>query len=220
MPNTEIRLEPLQDYDDPECGEIIAGGQMLCSGYLFDDEQTEKLFVDDSRKWVHTGDIGKWDENGYLKIVDRIRSVFKLAQGEYVAAELLTLTYELATLVAQIFIYGDSRRDCLVAIVVPDRAATAKFLGVERIGDSEFAQACTNPALANEIKKQLDQLAAERKLPGYERIRKVACDSVPWTTDNDLMTPTFKLRRKKLTDKYRSLIEELYASLASNPPAK
>jgi long-chain acyl-CoA synthetase len=220
MPNTEIKLDHLEDYDDPLCGEILAGGQMLCSGYLYDDEQTKKLFVDDTRTWVHTGDIGKWDENGYLKIVDRIRSVFKLAQGEYVAAELLTLTYELAPLVAQIFIYGDSVRDSLVAVVVPDRPATARFLGKDRLNDEEFAQACRNPALEEAIKKQLDELATQRKLPGYERIRKIACEPVPWTTDNDLMTPTFKLRRKKLTDKYRGVIEGLYASLATSGPPK
>jgi long-chain acyl-CoA synthetase len=165
---------------------------------------------------VRTGDIAKWDQNNYLRIVDRIRSIFKLAQGEYVAAELLTLTYELAALVAQIFIYGDSTRDCLVAVVVPDRGATAKFLGKAKLTDQEFEEACRGEALCEAIKAQLDQLAVERKFPGYERIRKVACESVPWTAENDLMTPTFKLRRKKLTEKYRTVIDGLYAVVA--PP--
>jgi long-chain acyl-CoA synthetase len=189
---------------------------MLCSGYLYDQEQTNQLFVDETRKWVRTGDIAKWDENNYLKIVDRIRSIFKLAQGEYVAAELLTLTYEIATLVAQVFIYGDSTRDCLVAIVVPDRAQVAKFLGKERLTSEEFEEACRSQALCDAIKGQLDALANERKVPGYERIRKIACEPIPWTAENDLMTPTFKLRRKNLTDKYRAVIDQLYAE-ASQP---
>jgi long-chain acyl-CoA synthetase len=217
LPNTELRLEPIPDYDDPLCGELCAGGQMLCSGYLYDPEQTKQLFIDDSHTWVRTGDIAKWDENNYLKIVDRIRSIFKLAQGEYVAAELLTLTYEQAILVAQIFVYGDSTRDCLVAIVVPTRAEVAKFLGKERLSDEEFAQACASNDLCDAVKGQLDALAAERRLPGYERIRKVACEPIPWTTDNDMLTPTYKLRRKKLTDKYRAVIDQLYAGAQATP---
>jgi long-chain acyl-CoA synthetase len=74
IPNCELRLETFEDSPDPECGEVCAGGQ------------TRQLFFDDEHKWARTGDIGKWDNDGYLMIVDRIRSVFKLSQGEYVAA--------------------------------------------------------------------------------------------------------------------------------------
>jgi long-chain acyl-CoA synthetase len=210
MPNTQVRLEPLADYDDPLCGEIVTGGQMCCSGYLFDEEQSKAIFVDEARTWVRTGDIGKWDGCGYLQIVDRIRSVFKLSQGEYVAAELLTLTYELAPLVQQIFVYGDSTRDSLVAIVVPAREKVAALFGKPQLSDAEFEAYCKDAKVAAAIKAELDRLATERKLPGYERIRKVACESEEWTTANDLMTPTFKLRRKKLSDKYRALIDKLY----------
>jgi len=59
LPNCEIRLLKLDDYDDPEAGEIIMGGQCLCSGYLYDEEATNKLFLDESHRWIHTGDIGK-----------------------------------------------------------------------------------------------------------------------------------------------------------------
>jgi long-chain acyl-CoA synthetase len=147
---------------------------MLCSGYLHDDEQTDKLFVDQTRKWVRTGDIGKWDSDNYLMIVDRVRSVFKLAQGEYVAAELLTLTSETAALVSQIFVYGDASREWLVAIVVPDKGATDQFFGVKESTDEQFARFCKEGKLVGEIKKQLDELAGQRKFPGYQRIRKLA----------------------------------------------
>jgi long-chain acyl-CoA synthetase len=210
IPNCELRLEPLEDYPDPECGEVCAGGQMLCSGYLYDEEQTNQLFLDPDHKWARTGDIGKWDGDGYLMIVDRIRSVFKLSQGEYVAAELLTLTYELSPMVAQIFVYGDSTRDRLVAIVVPVREKVASFLRKQKLSDQEFKAACRDKRVCEAIMAELDQIATERKLPGYERIRAVACEPEPWTPDNDLLTPTLKLRRKKLTELYRRTIEQLY----------
>jgi long-chain acyl-CoA synthetase len=214
MPNFEVRLEPIEDYDDPQCGELICGGQSLCSGYLHDQEQTTKLFTDDTHKFIRTGDIGKWDSDNYLMIVDRMRSIFKLSQGEYVAAELLTNIYELAVLVQQIFVYGDSGRSYLVAVVVPARAMVARWAGKDALNDQEFADVCTDQKLIAEIKKQLDDLAVERKLPGYERIKAIALDWQLWTADNDLMTPTFKLRRKKLTEKYRERIEELYRTAA------
>jgi long-chain acyl-CoA synthetase len=210
MPNTEIRIEPISGYDDPLCGEILAGGQMLCSGYLHDEAQTRELFVNPERTWVRTGDIGKWDPDGYLMIVDRIRSVFKLSQGEFVAADLLTLTYELAPIVDQIFVYGDSSRDRLVAIVVPSRDKAAALFSKRTISNDEFKRICKEKRLIDEIQAQLNALADERKLPGYERIRGIACESEPWTCENDLLTPTFKLRRKKLADVYRRQIEELY----------
>jgi long-chain acyl-CoA synthetase len=210
-PNIEVRLEPLEDYDDPHCGELLCGGQGLCSGYLHDEDATEQLFVNKERTWIRTGDIAKWDSDGYMMIVDRIRSVFKLAQGEYVAAELLTLTYELATLVAQIFVYGDAKREWLVAIVVPDRQQAEGKFGITPGNEEEYARLCRGAELNAAIKQQLDELARDRKFPGYQRIRTLACEPEPWTIASDFLTPTFKLKRKKLTEKYRTLIEELYA---------
>ena len=223
MCNCEVRLEPLQDYDDPECGEILMGGQCNCSGYLNDEQSTRELFIDEANmhgdggargsNWIHTGDVGKWDPDGYLMIVDRIRSIFKLSQGEYVAAELLTQTYELAPIVNQIFIYGDSTRTCLVAIVVPKIGGVAKFLEKDKISQEEYVQACTTQELCNEVKAQLNQVAVEKNLPGYEKIRAVACESSEWTIANNMLTPTFKLKRKKLSEAYKKTIEGLYQTI-------
>ena len=210
--NCEVRLEPLPDYDDPLCGQILMGGQCLCSGYLYDEDATNKLFVDDKHTWIRTGDVGKWDEDHYLMVVDRMGSIFKLSQGEYVAAELLTQTFESVNpkVCDQIFIYGDSTRNCLVAIVVPNRDSVAKFLGKTSITDDEYKEACGTEALCNEIKDRLEKFAIEKNLPGYERVRSVACEWDPWTVDNGCMTPTLKLKRKILTERYKQKIEELY----------
>jgi len=210
MCNCEVKLTPVDGFDDPLAGEILIGGQSLCSGYLYDEEETNKLFVDSTRQWIHTGDIGKWDEDGYLMIVDRLRSIFKLAQGEYVAAELLTEIYQNASIIEQIFIYGDSTRNFLVAIVVPKKTEVEKFYNKSNISDLEFQEHCKSGDLIIETKRQIDQVFTNKKLMGFERIQKVAIESEPWTIANDLMTPTFKLKRKKLSDKYRETIHNLY----------
>ncbi|KAH0790644.1 AMP-binding enzyme family protein [Histomonas meleagridis] len=213
LPNSEVRLDPIEDYDDPTCGEILMGGQANCSGYLYDEEATARLFADPEKHWIHTGDVAKWDEDGYLVLVDRMRSIFKLAQGEYIAAELLSSMFEGAQIVSQIFIYGDSSRSSLVAIVVPDKQQVAKFLGLESISDQQYVNACNSNELKNEVLRQLDVIAVTKNLPGYEKIRAVDCVPDEWTIANDLLTPTFKLKRKKLAEKYKDKIEELYNSI-------
>ena len=213
LENVEVRLEPIDGYDDPECGQILVGGTCLCSGYLNDPEATKNLFVDDSRQWIKTGDVGKWDKDGYLMIVDRMRSIFKLSQGEYVAAEILTQIYDSVDLVAQFFVYGDSSRTCLVAIIVPSLPDVAKFLGKNNLSEQEFIQACKSHELKKEIQKRCDEMAKREKLFGYQFIRNIYLDNDSWTIENELLTPTFKLKRKKLETKYKPIIEDLYKSL-------
>ena len=212
--NAEIRLEPIDGYDDPSCGEILVGGQCVCSGYLHDPESSEKLFYNKERTIIRTGDVGKWDEDGYLRIVDRMRSIFKLSQGEYVAADNITNVYEAAPLVKQIFVYGDSSRTCLVAVVVPEPHEVAKFLNKPSLSADELSEACRNDALRAAILEQMNEVAKKGKLFGYQFVKAIHLDPTEWTPDNNLMTPTFKLKRKSLQDKYQAEIESLYKSLA------
>ncbi|EAY17410.1 AMP-binding enzyme family protein [Trichomonas vaginalis G3] len=211
--NCEVRLEPLEDYDDPLAGEIIMGGECLCSGYLYDQEATDKLFCNAEHTWLHTGDIGKWDQYGYLMVVDRMRSIFKLSQGEYVAADLITEIYQSLHIIDQIFVYGDSTRSFLVGVVVPNKEETAIFFGKDKITDEEFIKLCeeNNKQLRAKILKDLDDIANEKKLTGFQKIKAICLEHDPWTVTNDLMTPTFKLKRKKLTAKYLNQIDKLYA---------
>ena len=213
LSNVEIRLEPIPDYDDPQCGEVLIGGECVCSGYLHDQEATEKLFVDKERRWVRTRDVAKWDSDNYLVIVDRVVSVFKLSQGEYVAAKILARAYEQAPLVHQIFVYGDSTRSFLVAIVVPDKHRVADFVGRQNWSEERFPELCEDNSLIDEIKGQLNQIAAEQNFNGYERIKAVTCVPEEWTIDNEMMTPSGKLRRRKIAERYKESIERMYSLL-------
>ncbi|OHT03669.1 AMP-binding enzyme family protein [Tritrichomonas foetus] len=216
--NVEVRLEPIDGYDDPECGEVLIGGPCLSSGYLHDPDATANLFVDETHSWIHTGDVAKWDQNNYMKIVDRMRSIFKLSQGEYVAAELVTQVYEESPLVKQIFVYGDSLRTCLVAVVIPEISEVAKFFGKGQISEEEFAKLCREKKLNNEIMKQLNDLGKKHGLFGYQFVKAIHIDSNEWTIENNLLTPTFKYKRKAIGDHYKDEIESLYAALDAAAP--
>jgi long-chain acyl-CoA synthetase len=210
--NVEVRIEPSDSFSDPTCGEILIGGPAVSSGYFHDESLTAGLFMDKERRWIRTGDIGRWMSGGYLKVVDRARSIFKLSQGEYVAAEMITQAYEECECVQQIFVYGDTGKPCLVAIVIPKRSFVATFLGKEvgEMSDMEYCDACRNAELIQACQKEMDEVANRHGLFGFQWVKRIHLDWVEWTIENNLLTPSLKLRRKALADKYHREIEELY----------
>jgi long-subunit acyl-CoA synthetase (AMP-forming) len=142
------------------------GRNWLTSGYLNDPDATSSLFTDESREWIHTGDIGIFDEVNTLVIVDRICSILKLTQEEYVAAEMIS----------QIFVYGDSSRDRLIAIVVPNIETVKQLLKKPILSEEEFKKVCMQNSLNAEIKMECDLIHNEHNLLGFHRISDVRCD--------------------------------------------
>merc|ERR1711860_241771 len=98
-------------------GEVCVKGANAFQGYYRDPERTS--FVIDACGWLHTGDIGEWLPNGTLKLIDRKKQIFKVAQGEYVATEKLEQIYSESFYISQVFVHGDSLKSCIVGIIVP-----------------------------------------------------------------------------------------------------
>jgi len=123
-PNVEIKLVdiPEMNYwtnkDEPE-GELWIRGPSVAKGYYLDPTKTAEDFDEDG--WFHTGDVARWRKNGTFKIIDRKKNIFKLQHGEYVAAEKLELLFGEADSVNQIFIYGDSSSDSIIALIHPEQ---------------------------------------------------------------------------------------------------
>mmetsp|Transcript_19948 Transcript_19948/g.19984 ORF Transcript_19948/g.19984 Transcript_19948/m.19984 type:complete len:332 (-) Transcript_19948:29-1024(-) len=222
LPSLEVKLVDVPDMkylstDTDETGtsaprgEICIRGLTVFKGYYREPEHTSEAI--DSEGWLHTGDIAtRLPHNGAFKIIDRIKNFFKLAQGEYVAVEKIELMYTKSNFISQIFVYGDSFQSFLVGVVVPDeeyiRNSWAGEHGVSP--DTPFEVICRRKDLKHDILEDMKRISSDAGLFGYEQVRKIHLESIPWSTD-DLITPTQKLMHFKAKLKYQDVIAELYS---------
>ncbi|XP_058095958.1 long chain acyl-CoA synthetase 4-like isoform X2 [Magnolia sinica] len=164
VPNVDVCLEsvPEMGYDANSStprGEICVRGNTLFSGYFKREDLTKEVMVDG---WFHTGDIGEWQSNGSMKIIDRKKNIFKLSQGEYVAVENLENIYGEVSEIDSIWIYGNSFESFLIAIVNPNKQALD--LWAEENGQSgDFAALCENPKAKEYILGELTKHAKAKK---------------------------------------------------------
>uniref|UniRef100_A0AAZ3P0H5 Long-chain-fatty-acid--CoA ligase n=2 Tax=Oncorhynchus tshawytscha TaxID=74940 RepID=A0AAZ3P0H5_ONCTS len=191
-------------------GEVCVKGPNVFKGYLNDPEKTKEALDQDG--WLHTGDIGKWLPNGILKIVDRKKHIFKLAQGEYIAPEKVENIYIRSDPVAQIFVHGDSLQACLVGIVVPDPdflPGWAKKKGIE----GSYLEMCASKELKNAILEDILRLGKEGGLKSFEQVRDISLHTEMFSVQNGLLTPTLKAKRTDLRSHFQEQIDLLYAKI-------
>jgi len=200
----------------PECGEVLVSGPVLMSGYHKDEKATNET-IDDG--WLHTGDIGRWNSDGTLSIIDRKKNIFKLAQGEYVAAEKIEMALSKSSFINQIWIYGHSEYTMLIAVVVPavEQLRThAKAQGWE-VEDTQ--ELCKLPQTLALIKAECKAQGTAAKLKSFEFPKDVHVESEldelfqGFSVENDCLTPTFKLRRPQLLKRYQEQIDAMYVGL-------
>ncbi|KAI3453817.1 hypothetical protein Pfo_010480 [Paulownia fortunei] len=211
LPNVDVCLEsvPEMGYDalsrTPR-GEVCVRGDTLFSGYFKREDLTREVLIDG---WFHTGDIGEWQPDGSLKIIDRKKNIFKLSQGEYVAVENLENIYGLVPNIESIWIYGNSFESFLVAIINPNKPAVEQW--AEQNGISgDFNALCENVKVKEYFLGELTRIAKEKKLKGFEFIKAVHLDPVPFDMERDLITPTFKKKRPQLLKYYQDVIDSMY----------
>ncbi|TMW66643.1 hypothetical protein Poli38472_013955, partial [Pythium oligandrum] len=159
LPNLLVRLED---------------GPNVFSGYYKEPEKTAEAIDQDG--WFHTGDIGCWNADGTLSIIDRKKNIFKLSQGEYIAAEKIENIYAKSKYVAQIFVYGDSYQSMLVAVAVPDPEVaeawgTSKGLSRE---DSTAAKLVNDSEFQREVLNDMTRVGKDAQLRGFEFVKKGA----------------------------------------------
>ncbi|XP_038006002.1 long-chain-fatty-acid--CoA ligase 6 isoform X1 [Motacilla alba alba] len=214
LPCNLIRLKDVEElnyFASKGEGEICVKGPNVFKGYLKDEERTAEAL--DQEGWLHTGDIGKWLPNGTLKIIDRKKHIFKLAQGEYIAPEKIENIYIRSDPVAQIYVHGDSLQAFLVGIVVPDSEVMpgwAKKRGFE----GTYAELCKNKELQQAIMEDMVRLGKESGLHSFEQVKAIYIHSDMFSVQNGLLTPTLKAKRPELRDYFKKQIEELYSSIS------
>lgn len=196
-------------------GELLVRGGMRLREYYKEKEKTDEAITPDG--WLRTGDVAMIDTEGRIYIIDRVKNIFKLSQGEYVAAERLEAMYACCPLVAQIFVHGDSFQCYLVSVIGVDPisfsslATTVLGTPVSPNDSAALAKACADKRMRSIVIEELGKVAQEKGLAGFEKIKNVHLAIEPFTIDNECLTPSFKLKRVQALQRYKKDVEKLYA---------
>ncbi|KAL9553112.1 hypothetical protein MBANPS3_003455 [Mucor bainieri] len=218
FPCSEIKLVDVPDMeyhatDKPyPRGEICIRGNSLMREYYKSPEKTAETIDQDG--WLHTGDIGLFDSANRVVIIDRLKNIFKLSQGEYIAPEKIEGVYQKHELVAQAYVYGDSMQASLVGVIVPDKDAFPAWLAKNH-PSVNATEALENEDVKKDLLKTLNAYGKQNDLKGFEQIRAIYVTNDEFTVENDLLTPTFKLKRETAKKVYQSQIEAMYATLSN-----
>jgi len=214
LPCIEIKLVDVPDMnyyatDEPNPrGEVCFRGPCCTKGYYKNEEKTKELI--DEYGWLHSGDVGEILPDGSLKIIDRKKNIFKLSIGEYIAPEKLEIVYGKSRFVSQIFVYGDSLKSKLIAIVVPEPEYLKSWAQENGINDPDMETLCKNQQVIEAVLEDMNKVGQENDVRGFERIPGIYLSPNQFTLENDLLTPTFKLKRPQAKTAYINEINELY----------
>ena len=222
--NSEIKLVDVEELDylstdidiktgiSHPRGELCVRGPLLFKGYLDDEENTKKAIDKDG--WLHTGDVAMvlTEHGNAIRVIDRVKNIFKLQQGEYVAPEKIENVLTDSPYIEQIFVHGDSLQNYLIAIIVPNKAHIVEFLkkkGIE-CDVNNCQNYYDNEDLKIDILKDLENIGRKADFKGFEIIKKIYLSPEPFTVENDLCTPTLKVRRHIAKKYFANKIKELY----------
>jgi long-chain acyl-CoA synthetase len=198
LPSVELRLA--------EDGEILARGPNVFSGYHKDPDATREAFTDDG--WFKTGDVGRFTDDGFLQIVDRKKDILVTAGGKNVPPTNIELRFRDDPLIAQVVVYGEAKKFLVAGVWLNEEAVEATVAGVAPEGREAARRAV--------VQKRVDQVNAA--LANYETIKKFVIIDEPLTVEAELLTPSLKIRRKKIYERFRDRFEALYEDTRPVPP--
>ena len=205
MPDVKIVIDKTKAEDGKQ-GEIMVYGPNVMVGYHNRDQENKEVFTDD--RGFRTGDLGYLDDEGFLYITGRIKEQYKLENGKYVSPAPLEEQLKLSPFILNSMIYGDNRL-YNVALVVPDMEALKKWAGEQGIDaasdDKLLADKRVNDLLMSEVEKH------SGAFKGFERIKRIALTPDDFTQENGMLTPSLKVKRRVVWQKYAPSIESLYA---------
>ncbi len=210
VPGTRVEIDHNNNpTDDPKQGEIICHGHNVMMGYFNLPEENSKVFTD--TKGLRTGDLGFVDSDGYLFITGRVKEQYKLENGKYVAPAPLEESLKLSQYVANVMVHG-ANKPFNIAVIVPDMETLKKWAAEKGIPTDPlpdlFNHADTQALFRAEINQQL------KEIKGYERPQKFVLVHEDFTTANDMLSQTLKLKRRNVVAKYGNDIEDIYVQAA------
>ena len=198
VPGAEVKIA-----DD---GEILTRGSLNTPGYLNLPDQTAQLI--DAGGWLHTGDIGSLDRDGFLSIVDRKKDLIITSGGENISPTAIENLLIAHPLIGQALSYGD-RRPYVVALLTLNGDVAPAWARARGIGASSLAELAGEPAVLAAVAEAVAD--ANERLARVQQVKRWRLLPVEWTAESEELTPTFKLRRRVVYEKYADVIDALYA---------
>ena len=188
-----------------EDGEILCKGPNVMIGYYKDEKLTSETIVNG---YFHTGDIGEIDKDGFLKITDRKKEMFKTSGGKYIAPQLLENAMKQSRFVGQIMVIGDGQK-MPAALVQPNFDFVKEWAVLHKIDlGNSLKEICENPKVKARIDKEIEEI--NEKFGNWEKIKRFELTPEIWSTEAGHLTPTMKLKRKVVLEKYKNLFDKIY----------
>ena len=187
-------------------GEILCKGPNVMMGYYKDPEKTAEVMTND---YFHTGDIGEIDDQGFLKITDRKKEMFKTSGGKYISPQVIENIMKQSLFIEQIMVVGDGRK-MPTALIQPNIDYIIQWLLSQNIKVNSLEDACKEKILLETIQKEIENY--NQKFGSWEQVKKFELVPEEWSIDAGHLTPTMKLKRKVVKEKYIALIEKMYSS--------
>ncbi|WP_025007254.1 AMP-dependent synthetase/ligase [Marinilabilia salmonicolor] len=198
MPGVEVKIG--------DNSEILVRGASVFSGYYKKEKETQEVMTDG---WFHTGDEGMLDENGDLIMTDRIKDLMKTSVGKYVSPQKIETLLQQQELVEQIVVVGDNR-PYVTALIVPLLSKLKELALLRNIEVPEGDDLLYHPHVLQAFEDHIHEV--QQNLAPYEKVKKVALLEEPFTMENGTMTNTLKLKRRKIEEKYKGVIDGLYGT--------
>ena len=189
-----------------EDGEIESRGPNVMRGYYNKPDATREVFTADG--WFKTGDIGTLDSEGYLRITDRKKELFKTSGGKYVAPQPIEQRIKRSRFVNQVVLIGNGRKFA-AALIVPDWEMLRSYAQMKGLDCKTPAEFCRHPRVIDLMQRQVDSVTED--LSRFERVKRVALIEKELTVEGGELTPTLKVKRRVVDDKYKDTIDRLYA---------
>ena len=197
IPNVDVKIA--------EDGEILCKGPNVMMGYFKDEQLTNEVIMDG---YFHTGDIGEFDKDGFLKITDRKKEMFKTSGGKYIAPQLIENTMKQSRFIEQIMVIGADEK-MPAAFIQPSFEFVKEWAKIHKItiGDTN-KELVTNPQVIQRIEEEVAVL--NEKFGNWEKIKRFELTEDVWSIEGGQLTPTLKLKRKIVLEKYRDLYSKIY----------
>ena len=205
--NVEIRLAA--------DGEIEISGPNVMLGYYNKPEATRETFTEDG--WFKTGDIGTIDEDGFLKITDRKKELFKTSGGKYIAPSPIEQMISASLFVSQVVLVGNGR-NFAAALIVPNFEQLESYAKTKQLDIKTSAEFCRHPSIISLIEKNIAELTVN--LSRYEKVKRIALLENELSVEGGELTPTLKVKRRIVNEKYAAIIEKIYTDAEKEKPVR